>query len=167
MIRRAVPADAAGITQVHFGGWLDAYRGIMPDDVLDNLDFEARRARWHDNLADGSAGARNFVDVDDETGVIRGFSGGGPCRDEDRLGAGEVYALYVGKDWWGAGVGEALFRTAIDWLKAEGYPRGVLWVLRDNWRARRFYEKQGCVFDGAEKVSPWGPVEVRYELPWE
>jgi GNAT superfamily N-acetyltransferase len=157
MIRPAVVADAAAITHAHVGGWLAAYRGIMPDDVLDNLDFEARRARWHDNLANG---ARVLIDECD--GVVRGFSGFGPCRDEDKAGAGEVYALYVDQQWWGQGVGEALLSAALDALRAEGYTEFVLWVLRDNARARRFYEKQGWRFDGTEQVSQWGPVESRH-----
>jgi len=157
MIRPAVVADAAAITEVHLGGWLAAYRGIMPDDLLDNLDFEARRARWHDNLANGS---RSLVDEHD--GVVRGFSGYGPCRDPDKAGAGEVYALYVGQQWWGQEVGEALLDAAVEGLRREGYAEFVLWVLRDNARARRFYEKQGWVFDGTEQVSQWGPVESRY-----
>lgn len=165
MIRRAVVADAAVITEIHFGGWLAAYRGIMPDEVLDTLDFDARRARWHDNLANG---ARCVVFESDGDGgaVVRGFAGFGPCRDDDRVGSGEIYALYVAPEWWGAGVALPLFASALEGLRSEGYGDGVLWVLRDNWRARRFYEKAGCVFEGAEKVSPWGPVESRYELPF-
>lgn len=162
MIRRAVVADAAGITEVHFGCWLTAYRGIMPDQVLDELDWEERRARWHDNLANG---ARCLV-WEGGGGVIRGFAGFGPCRDDDRVGSGEIYALYVAPEWWGTGGGQSLFSAAVDGLRLEGFGDGVLWVLRDNGRARRFYEKAGCVFDGTEKVSPWGPVESRYELPF-
>lgn len=160
MIRRARVEDAAAITEVHLGGWRAAYRGIMPDSVLDELDWEARRARWHDNLANG---ARCLVWESD--GAVAGFAGFGPCRDDDRVGSGEVYALYVAPSAWGSGVAAPLFSAALDALRDEGYEGGVLWVLRDNARARRFYEKAGCTFDGTEKVSPWGPVESRYVLP--
>jgi hypothetical protein len=39
-----------------------------------------------------------------------------------------------------------------------------LWVLRDNWRARRFYERAGFAPDGATNVlTGLGDVlEVRY-----
>jgi hypothetical protein len=37
--------------------------------------------------------------------------------------------------------------------------------LRDNAPARDFYQSQGWVADGTEKVSDTGPVDVRYELP--
>ena len=38
---------------------------------------------------------------------------------------------------------------------------GRLWVLRDNARARRFYEGHGWRADGTERVAG-GVVEVRY-----
>jgi RimJ/RimL family protein N-acetyltransferase len=41
----------------------------------------------------------------------------------------------------------------------------TLWVLRDNERARRFYERAGWSFDGTEKedvVAGATVTEVRY-----
>lgn len=160
MIRQAGVADAAGITSVHLGGWLAAYRGIMPDAVLDNLDWDERERRWSENLRNGARCV-----VWDGGGGVGGFAGWGPCRDDDRVGHGEIYALYVAQHSWGASVGAELFAAALAGLAEDGFADGVLWVLRDNTRARRFYEKSGCLYDGAEKVSPWGPVEVRYALP--
>ena len=93
-------ADAAAVTKVHLGGWEWAYRGLMPDEVLDNLDYEERRARWHDRLADGAPLLVAEVD-----GRVAGFAHGGPTRDEDRVGAGEVYALYVDRAVARRGVG--------------------------------------------------------------
>jgi RimJ/RimL family protein N-acetyltransferase len=39
-----------------------------------------------------------------------------------------------------------------------------LWTFRENIRARRFYEKQGFHWDGAERVSEFdGAIEVCYK----
>jgi GNAT superfamily N-acetyltransferase len=159
VIRVATPADAAAITALQYGGWRTAYRGLMPDEILDNLDDEERRAKWHDRIADG---ARMLVH--DEDGTLTGFAYGGPTRDDDRTGYGEVYALYVSQDRWGAGVGAKLLDTAVDDLRDRGFTQFVLWVLTGNARARRFYEKQGWVHDGTDKESPWAAWESRYEL---
>jgi hypothetical protein len=46
-----------------------------------------------------------------------------------------------------------------------GFPRLRLWVLADNVRARRFYERAGFTADGAEQWEEHGDVslrEVRY-----
>ena len=49
-------------------------------------------------------------------------------------------------------------------LTETGYPRVVLWVLADNARARRFYERAGFVPDGVTNIlTGLGDVlELRY-----
>ena len=63
----------------------------------------------------------------------------------------------------GAGYG----KQAMDWIKKEiknrGYDKICLWVLEENNRARRFYEKSGFVCDGKIKSSGLADTqEVRY-----
>jgi RimJ/RimL family protein N-acetyltransferase len=50
-------------------------------------------------------------------------------------------------------------------VRAEGYPRITLWVLAENVRARRFYERSGFRLSGATHVlQGLGDVpEVCYE----
>ena len=51
----------------------------------------------------------------------------------------------------------------MEYVRAEGYPRIILWVLRDNRRARRFYERAGFRRKGTEHPSYFaGGPEVRY-----
>jgi len=42
MIRPATPEDARAIAEVHVASWRYAYRGLLPDDVLDRLSVEER-----------------------------------------------------------------------------------------------------------------------------
>jgi RimJ/RimL family protein N-acetyltransferase len=50
-------------------------------------------------------------------------------------------------------------------VRAEGYPRITLWVLAENARARRFYERCGFRLSGATHVlhGLGGVPEVCYE----
>ena len=41
-IRRARPEDAEAVARVHVAGWRHAYRGLLPDDYLDGLDWRDR-----------------------------------------------------------------------------------------------------------------------------
>jgi RimJ/RimL family protein N-acetyltransferase len=54
---------------------------------------------------------------------------------------------------------------AVAEIRAEGYPRIVVWVLAENARARRFYERCGFRLSGATHVlQGLGDVpEVCYE----
>jgi GNAT superfamily N-acetyltransferase len=77
---------------------------------------------------------------------------------------GELYALYVTPAWWSAGAGRALMGSVIAALEAERYRRVVLWVLADNTRARRFYDRAGFAPDGGTNILTGlgGVLEVRY-----
>jgi ribosomal protein S18 acetylase RimI-like enzyme len=79
-------------------------------------------------------------------------------------GVGELYALYVSPAWWSAGVGRALMSSVLAALEAERYRRVVLWVLADNARARRFYDRAGFAPDGGTNILTGlgGVLEVRY-----
>jgi ribosomal protein S18 acetylase RimI-like enzyme len=87
-------------------------------------------------------------------------AGGAPGR---RPPAAELYTLYVTPDHWSTGAGRALMDRVLTEVRAEGYPRVILWVLRDNRRARRFYERAGFRRKGTEHPSYFAGVpEVRY-----
>jgi ribosomal protein S18 acetylase RimI-like enzyme len=75
-----------------------------------------------------------------------------------------LYALYLLPAWWSAGVGRALMVSVLDALRGDRYRRVVLWVLADNARARRFYERAGFTVDGGTNILSGlgGVLEVRY-----
>jgi hypothetical protein len=58
--------------------------------------------------------------------------------------------------------------AVLEQLAAVGGERAVLWVLEDNERARRFYDRGGWSADGETRVEPIGgePVkQLRYSRP--
>jgi GNAT superfamily N-acetyltransferase len=66
-----------------------------------------------------------------------------PSRD-----AGELYSIYVLPESWGSGAAPDLMAEVKDWFAQEGYATAMLWVLADNPRARRFYEREGWRAEG-------------------
>jgi GNAT superfamily N-acetyltransferase len=76
----------------------------------------------------------------------------------------ELYALYVRPAWWSTGTGRALMERVLARSSRAGYLSIALWVLRDNHRARRFYERAGFAPDGATNVLErvGGVTELRY-----
>jgi hypothetical protein len=51
-----------------------------------------------------------------------------------------------------------------------GYPSATLWVLEDNLRARRFYEREGWILDGGRRDEAFLGVtvpEVRYRTTFD
>jgi GNAT superfamily N-acetyltransferase len=76
----------------------------------------------------------------------------------------ELYALYVAPAWWSTGIGRALMERVLSEVRGEGYPRIALWVLEENMRARRFYERSGFRAAGETHIlhGLGGVAEVRY-----
>ena len=157
-VREATVGDADAIARVHTATWRSGYRHVFGDERLKR--FESDPDRWRTNLSPGS-GRTTFVAVRDEE--LIGFSTVGPARDSGP--DGELYALYVDPDSWGTGTGRALMERAEQQLREEGFSEPTLWVLEDNPRARRFYERAGWSADGARKRDIFlglEVVEVRY-----
>jgi GNAT superfamily N-acetyltransferase len=155
-IREATPEDALAVASVHVRSWQVAYRGLIDDEFLDALRPEDRAARYQFGGED-PAGSRTVVAEDG--GEIWGFAAIGPCRDEDARGAAELYALYVDPDRWRGGTGRLLLDEATARMRDDGFEEAVLWVLRGNESAERFYATAGWRRDGAERTEqPYGVV---------
>ena len=162
-VRRASLADADAIGRVHVRAWQAAYRGVMPDRFLDELDPAQRAAMWRDRLRGDDPSVETLVAIDG--GAVVGFAVAGVARDDDAEGIGELHAINLTPAAWGRGIGSQLLDAAEAGLRARGYDAAMLWVARDNDRACRFYEEHGWTADGAERTGEvLGAVvdEVRY-----
>jgi ribosomal protein S18 acetylase RimI-like enzyme len=151
-LRRATTADAAGVANVHVHSWLAAYRGLVPDDMLDSLSVEERAENWLRLLEPGSGGPLVLVAVGDDG--IAGFSALSlPSRDEGAdARTAELSALYVLPPYWRARIGTALLDASVGALPPEGRWRQLtLWVLPGNERALAFYDRHGFAADGASR----------------
>lgn len=130
-IRRAVRADAEAIARVHVESWREAYRGIIPEQAIEQFDFPRRAIAWQ-RLLD----QRAMVWVATEDDLVIGFI-------EAR--GNEVPVIYLHPGWWHLGIGRRLLRRALDAIGRAGHARAHLWVLVDNARARAFYQRLGGV----------------------
>lgn len=147
-VRPAVVSDAPAVALVHVRTWQVAYRGHMPDDLLDNLSLESRTAGWERLIPSGGV----WVALSEDSVV--GFASAEPSRDADA--ESELYAIYLLPTAWGSGLAEPLITAALS-----GMTDVVLWVLDDNPRARRFYERLGFVADGKTREETFGSAVVR------
>ena len=143
--------EKRGKAYVHWRSWHEAYPGIVSQQFLDGLSLE-KCTDWAFRYPEGI-----WVAKDAERVV--GFICVGD-RGEEAPSVGEVFALYVLSEYYGTGVAQRLMRVGLEQLA--DYSTQCLWVLKENRRAIRFYEKCGFRFDGTEEVSPrTGSVDCR------
>ncbi|MCB1088790.1 MAG: GNAT family N-acetyltransferase [Verrucomicrobiae bacterium] len=161
MIRRAVNEDARRIAEIHVSSWQVAYDSLIPADYLNGLSVARREAVWLAAIDE----ARGPVFVSSVEDRIVGFCHVAPSRDEDSVGCAEITAIYVAPSFWRQGHGHALCEEAVSYAEREAFCDITLWVIAENRRARRFYERMGFLEDGGFKsVERPGFVlnEVRY-----
>ncbi|WP_157211030.1 GNAT family N-acetyltransferase [Verrucomicrobium spinosum] len=162
-IRRANTSDATGIAEIQVAGWQAAYRGIVPDEVLDGLDVASRIPLWQRFSLD----AKGDLYVADLEGGVAGFCHLIPSRDPGATGTAEIAAIYVNPLAWRTGIGRKLCTTALHSAVERSYLRVTLWVLSGNHLGRRFYEAIGFEHDGAVKHEVMNGTrmeEMRYQI---
>jgi ribosomal protein S18 acetylase RimI-like enzyme len=144
-------SDAKGIAAVHVTAWRVAYRGLLPDEALDRLSIDELEKRWGERIAK----PWGHIFVAEREGQLVGFAACGSSEDEDidRETVGEIYVIYVHPEHWRQGHGAALLGKAAECLQDDGFEEIILWVLRGNQGAIRFYEASGFQADGASKVK--------------
>ncbi|MFF6779659.1 GNAT family N-acetyltransferase [Streptomyces sp. NPDC012510] len=158
-IRAMTLADCHPVSEIRVEGWRTAYAGLVPRSYLDAMDVDEDAEKRRAMLSNPDSPVRNLIA--ERAGQVVGWAAYGPYRDgEVRTGDAELYALYVRPGHWGDGVGEALLRAATERCAAAGQGRVLLWVLKENARARRFYEHHGFTPDGAEEPFEVDGVEV-------
>jgi len=161
IIRETRETDAYECAAVHVSSWQSAYRGIIPDDVLNNLSIEKQAQRFINDYTEYKETLYFVAELD---GRIIGNLVVSRCRDEDKAHAGEVIAIYLLEDFWGKGYGREMIDNAVGVIRRMECRKAVIWVLAENLRARKFYERCDFVFDGTQKAINIGKplIELRY-----
>lgn len=176
-IREAVRDDADLIALAHTEGWRVGYRELLPAAFLEAPEFAQQRLdRWRAwTWGEGAPQTRVFVAVLD--GQVVGFGLCGADRsDESKAPSGELFACYLRPAAWGSGAADPLLARCHEYFRSEGFASATLWVLRDNPRARRYYERNGwsptgesSLFEGPmDDGAPMFSVpEVQYRISLE
>jgi ribosomal protein S18 acetylase RimI-like enzyme len=138
-IRKAILTDAKGIAKAQVDSWKTTYKNIVSYDFLNQMSYESREQKWKDIILKEPV----FVAENNE-GEIVGFSNGG----KERTGnyptyKGELYAIYILKDYQRNGLGKLLLEPLIEELKQQDIFSMTVLVLEEN-SSRRFYESLGA-----------------------
>jgi ribosomal protein S18 acetylase RimI-like enzyme len=168
-LREADAGDAAAIRADHVASWREAYAGILPDEMLKELSAESRAGMWGAVLEDPAAFGDCAIFVAERDEEIVGF---GTCfrqRDEALAAQGfaaEIGAIYVLRAHQGAGLGRSLMRLMAQRLVDQSRGTASLWVLRENAKARAFYERLGGVLVGEKAEDQSGVMLAEVAYGW-
>ena len=162
--REATPDDAEQIAQLHSLSWQQNYIGIWNDEFLNSDVLDNRRQIWQQRLT--KPASTQYVIVAEANEVIHGFA----CTymDKDPVWGTLLDNLHVHAEQKGRGLGTLLIKSAAGWAHWKRPDSGFyLWVLPQNTKARRFYEKLGATnHELVYQATPDGGTSASYRYVW-
>lgn len=138
-IRKAKSKDAEGIIKVNVKTWLTTYSGIMPDSVLKKkIETMEESVRICKETVEKNNNVLVAIEDEEIVGIV---SYGKGKTIEDEL-TGEIYSIYVLKEYQGKHIGKQLFTAAKKILEENGYKEIIVTCIKQN-PSNKFYEKMG------------------------
>lgn len=143
--------DQEGMARIKVDCWQDTYKNIIDQSYLDSLNYEIQTNKYIDSFDEYKNMVLVAEDVNDHK--IIGYS----CfsTDANEYADAELISLYIDKNYSRQGVGTSLLRETIKELKKYNKKTMMLWCIKENKNAIKFYEKMGGIkaFDKMAKIG--------------
>lgn len=159
----AGPFDAEDMARVHVASWRETYRGLLADAFLARMSEPGFARRFRRSLTD--PGESVTLVAADRYGLV-GYAQGAASR-RAVPGEAEIATLYLLRQAQGSGLGRRLMIETARALAARGATSLMISVLRDNLRARGFYEHLGGEPEAArQEPGPGGRLLYEVAYRW-
>lgn len=140
LIRKKERKDCFDVAHVVTVAWNETYRGIVPDEFLDNLYLnEEKRGKSSFEKFNEKENHEYVLEVDSK---IVGFINVGLSDEKEYKNCGEIHAVYIMNGYKGYGFGKKLIETGIKELKSMNYDKMVIGCLVGN-PSNEFYKHIG------------------------
>ena len=165
IIRPAEPEDAPRIAHVHVESWRTTYPGIIPAEVLDNLETHQRELYWHGVILNPDNDEFVYVAENDEQEIVGFASASTAQRSELEDYEAELFTVYLLESAQGSGIGRGLMTAIAQHLLANEVQSLMLWVAEQN-SACAFYEKLGGENVGKKTITVGGADIITVAYGW-
>ena len=129
----------------------DTYKNIIDQSYLDSLNYEMQTNKYIDSFDE----YKNMVLVAEDVNNHKIIGYACFSTDANEYADAELIILYIDKNDARRGVGTSLFRETIKELKKYNKKTMMLWCIKENKNAIKFYEKMGGIkeFDKMAKIG--------------
>ena len=153
VIRPSEKSDVHAMSRIYVQTWRDTYLSVLPFDYL----FEMS-APDHEQVFFNVVSSNQLTSfVAEDAGKIIGFITGGWERNGNQVYRGEIYTLYVLKNFQRRGIGTKLIFALAKQFDRFGIYSMLVRVLKLN-PYRRFYIKMNGVYISTERQSFSGEI---------
>ena len=153
VIRPSQKDDAHSMSRVYVQTWRDTYLGILPYGYLYSMSVSELEQGFLNELQ-----SKHVISyVAEDAGRVIGFISGGYERQSEHIYNGEIYALYVLKNYQRQGTGTQLVSALVKQLNQFGIYSMQVKVLEHN-PYRRFYEKINGIYLRRQRMPFAGEI---------
>lgn len=157
-IRKVKVGDANTLAFIQTESWKSAFNGILSKEDLDRYTDVNRVITLYSKLLNQNIGNGFIMTIHENPHCIAYWD---KTRDDEMEGYSEIICLHSLCDNWGKGYGTEMMNHVLIDIKNSGFSKVMLWVFKENYRARQFYEKHGFVL--TEKSKEFcNAIEVMY-----
>ena len=161
IIRKKERKDCKDIAHIVTVVWNETYKGIVPDEFLNNLyTNEEQRAIDLFNNFDEENNHQFVLEVDNK---VVGFVNVGITDDTSYSKCGEIYSLYIINGYKGYGYGKKLIKVGINELREIGCNKMLIGCLQGN-PSNEFYKHIGGKFIKTRVFQKLNLIENVYFL---
>ena len=157
-IRKVQQGDANALAYIQTESWKAAFAGILDAETLAKCTNIDRATAMYQRLLDENKGNGYLLSVDGNPHCTAYWDA---ARDVEFTGKAELICIHSLPDNWHKGYGSQMMDRVLKDIKEAGYSEVVLWVFRDNIRARAFYEAKGFTMTDISKPA-FDTEEVLY-----
>lgn len=154
IIRKATEKDSEDIINVNNSTWNTTYKGLIPDGILKKYtnNSEEKIIKIKKIIKEYD----NFLIALDNKKVI-GLISYGKSLNKEFKNSGEIYSLYLIKEYQGLGIGKKLFFKGIEELIKKGFDSMIINVLENN-PTIKFYIKYSGLIKGEKQEKKYNYV---------
>ncbi|MBC5628970.1 N-acetyltransferase [Clostridium sp. NSJ-6] len=157
-IRKVDAGDANTLAYIQTESWKSAFNRILSKEDLDKYTDVNRAIELYNMLLSENIGNGFILTIDEKPHCIAYWD---KTRDDEMEGYSEIICIHSLCDNWGKGYGTVMMNYILRDIKNAGFSKVMLWVFKENNRARKFYENQGFVLtEKSKKFS--NAIEVMY-----
>lgn len=159
-VRPATSEDVEAIRDVAWDAWYAAYGGFLSPSAIESGLTEYYDAELLEAAVDHEDIAFYVAERDDE---VVGFA----SAEQTWADEVELHTIYVHPDYWGEGIGPALFEEIEAWADEQGVDRIACAVFADNAVGTQFFESLGFEKGTEAKGEVAGELHPEYEFEYE
>lgn len=140
-IRLNTIEDQTAIAKIKIDSWKYTYKGIIDEEYLSSLNYQEQTDKYIASFAEYKKSV--LIAEHQKTKEIVGYS----CfsTEPNEYAESELISIYLNPKHLRKGIGSCLLRETIKELKKYNKKNMILWCLKDNTKAIKFYEKMGGI----------------------